>query len=62
MDRAAKLKGCQFDVIFQGANWGQLEKLITQAIHKIFLFVKEKNFRTFRAVHDENKIYEASGI
>lgn len=60
MDRAAKLKGCQFDVIFQGASRGQLKNLGTQAIYKIFLFVKEKNFRNFRAVHDEDKIYEAS--
>lgn len=62
MDRAAKLKGCQFDVIFQGAHWGQLKYLVTQATHKIFLFVKEKNFGTFRAVDDEDKIYKARGV
>ena len=62
MDRAAKLKGCQLDVIFQGAHWGQLKYLVTQATHKIFLFVKEKNFGTFRAVDNEDKIYEAHGV
>lgn len=62
MDRAAKLKRCQFDVVFQEANWGQLENLVTQAIHKIFLFIKEGNFRTFRAVHNEDNIYEASRV
>ena len=52
MDRAAKLKGCQFDVIFQGANWGQLKYLVTQATHKIFLFVKEKSKTTLKIATD----------
>lgn len=62
LDRAAKLKGCEFDVIFQGVNRGRLENLVTQVSHKIFLFIEENNFRTFRAVHNEDKIYEASRV
>ena len=62
MDRAAELKSCQLYVIFQVVNWGQLENPVTQASHKIFLFIEEDNFGTFRAVHDEDNIYEASGV
>lgn len=60
MDRAAELKGCQSDVIFQGVTWSHLENLVTQALHKIFLFIKVDNFGTFRAVHNEDDVYEAN--